>query len=194
MMNDEKVEIITKKDEINNEDERIVTESVSRKESGNVKESKPDTKVTRININTLQSGVYHQAKSQSPESKNLPSSSSKQIVEKIIFPQSKGLNMIALKNLNLGSKEIEKTKFTSQSPKVKDLKINQTSSNNNIKVNSKIPQSTKNSDANKIVLDSNKVSSKIPIKQINNAIISSNKSPPKNDLFVRLNSPKIEKK
>ena len=137
-------------------------------------EIKDNSKINSINLLKLsQKDNLLFAKSVSPELKKSPimkATSNKQI-EKVIFPQSKGLNMIPLKNIINGSKDIDKSKFASISPKMKDLKTNQTSRLNKI-----IPQSTKNVE-NKIVLDPSKFSQKLSSKIIPNF----SKSPPKNE-------------
>jgi hypothetical protein len=143
-----------------NEEERIVTNE------------RNSNKITcKYNLSNLVNSNYKDittfAKSQSPGQKgplNQTASSSKQVNEKVVFPQSKGLNMISLKNLNVVSKELDKNKCTSQSPKVKDLKISQgnqsPTSNNIIKILKNIPQSTKANES-KFIYDPSKVKQKL---------------------------------
>jgi len=91
---------------------------------------------------------------------------SSKCLEKVVLPQTKALNIISLKNLQINQKE-NNNKYMSQSPKIKDLKLVQTPSNNNImKIVKNIPQSTKTNEV-KIAFDPTKTSYNSTIKGVN---------------------------
>jgi hypothetical protein len=122
---------------------------------------------------------------------------SSKCLEKVVLPQTKALNIISLKNLQINQKE-NNNKYMSQSPKIKDLKLVQTPSNNNImKIVKNIPQSTKTNEV-KIAFDPTKTSYNSTIKGVNNTTNCAsnpvtNKSPPK-EVYGKVYQSSQEKK
>lgn len=120
---------------------------------------------------------------------------SSKCLDKVVIPQPKGLNIISLKNLQINQKD---SKPNSQSPKMKDLKLIQTPSNNNLmKIVKNIPQSTKTNEV-KIAFDPTKTSYNSSIKVVNNTNngcnnASSSKSPPK-EVLGKVYQSSLEKK